>query len=446
MSTKGRAQRVGELIRHEIAGLLTKGLKDPRIGFVSVMDVEMSKDLHYATVNVSLYGSEKERKSSLIALQNSAGWIRREVGKHVRLRFTPEIRFRTDGTLDQVYALEKVFDEIHEDRRNQPMIRVDLPALVEELKAARSFLITSHVSPDGDAVGSMLALKGLLQALGKTEITCALADPVPAIYADLPGAKSIAGPGIETPKYDLAIIVDVARLNRTGGIATWIGEQQKVAVIDHHLEEHPEATLGFVDASYAATGEIIVDLFDAAGAELTPDAAHCAYVAQITDTGGYRYSNTNARSHRIAARLHEVAIDHAAICSDVFDMFSRPKILLMKTVLDRMELSCGGRVATSYVNQEDIDEVGGKKEDLNGLVNYLRNIDGVVVGILFTGVDATTTKASVRSARTFNAAAFLKEFGGGGHAAAAGVTLDLDVDTARQRLLDRLEALLEAHE
>jgi len=446
MSTKGRAQRVGELIRHEIAGLLTKGLKDPRIGFVSVMDVEMSKDLHYATVNVSLYGSEKERKSSLIALQNSAGWIRREVGKHVRLRFTPEIRFKTDGTLDQVYALEKVFDEINEERKNLPMIRVELPGVLEELKAANSFLITSHVSPDGDAVGSVLALKFLLEALGKTEITCALADPVPAIYTDLPGAKSVLGPEAEVPKYDLAIIVDVARLNRIGEIAEWIGENQKVLVIDHHLEEHPEASVGYIDTSYAAAGEIIADLFLEAGLDFTPEAAHCTYVAQITDTGGYRYSNTNARSHRIAARLHEVAIDHAAICSDVFDLFSRPKILLMKTVLDRMELSCGGRVAVSRVSQEDIDEVGGKKEDLNGLVNYLRNIDGVVVGILFTAVDNSTTKASVRSARNFNAATFLKEFGGGGHAAAAGVTLEMNVDEAQKCLLDRLNVLLESPE
>ena len=221
-------------------------------------------------MNVSLFGSEKERKSSLIALQNSAGWIRREIGKHVRLRFTPEIRFKADGTLDNVYALEKVFDEIHEDRKAQPMIRVDLPAVVEELKAANSFLITSHVSPDGDAVGSILALKRLLEALGKSQITCALADPVPAIYTQLPGAKQIVGPGAEAPACDLVIIVDVARLNRIGDISKWVGEDQKVLVIDHHLEEHPEATLGFVDASYAATGEIIVDLFTEAGVGMAP--------------------------------------------------------------------------------------------------------------------------------------------------------------------------------
>ena len=441
MSTKGRGQRVGELIRHEIAGLLTKGLKDPRIGFVSVMDVEMSKDLHYATVNVSLYGDEKERKSSFIALQNSAGWIRREVGRHVRLRFTPEIRFRTDETLDQVYALEKVFEEIHEDRKKQPMIRLELSTLLEELKTSGTFMVTSHVSPDGDAVGSVLALKFLLESLGKT-VLCVLADPVPAIYANLPGASTILSPDSEIPDFDVAIIVDVARLNRIGDVADLITEDERVVVIDHHLEEHPEGDFGFIDATYAATGEIMVDLFSAAGVPISPEAAHCAYVAQITDTGGYRYSNTSARSHRIAALLHEVHIDHAEICSDVFDMFSRPKILLMKTVLDRMELSCEGRVATSYVTQEDIDEVGGKKEDLNGLVNYLRNIDGVVVGILFTGVDAGTTKASVRSSHAFNAATFLKEYGGGGHAAAAGVTIDAPLPEARQRLLDGLCSLL----
>lgn len=444
MSTKGRAIRVGELIRHEIAGLLAKGLKDPRIGFVSVMDVEMSKDLHYATVNVSLYGSEKERKSSLIALHNSAGWIRREIGKVVRLRFTPEIRFKADETLDHVYSLEKVFEEIHEDRKGQPMINITLPAALEELKSFDSFLITSHVSPDGDSVGSILALKFLLESMGKTQVTCALSDPVPAIYAELPGAATIKGPGAGVPAFELAVIVDVARLNRIGDIAGWITEGKKMLVIDHHLEEHPDGDSGFIDVTYAGTGEIMVDLFEEAGVPLTPAAAHCAYVAQITDTGGYRYSNTNARSHRIAARLHEVGIDHAAICSDVFDMFSRPKIMLMKTVLDRMELCCDGRVATSYVTQEDIEEVGGKKEDLNGLVNYLRNIDGVVVGILFTGAGETLTKASVRSGHSFNAAAFLKAFGGGGHAAAAGVTLEEPLESAMRRLLSSLKTALEA--
>jgi len=111
-----RPQRVAEVVREEIATLLAKGLKDPRIGFVSIMAVRMSGDLHYANVYVSLYGTERERKSSLIGLRHSAGWIRRELGKAIRLRFTPEIRFFPDTTLDVVYRLEEVFREIHQEK------------------------------------------------------------------------------------------------------------------------------------------------------------------------------------------------------------------------------------------------------------------------------------------------------------------------------------------
>lgn len=116
---ENRLKRVGELVREEIAGLLAKGLKDPRIGFVSVLAVRVSNDLRYANVYVSLYGAEADRKSSLIGLKNSAGWIRRELGKRVRLRYTPELRFFEDDTLDRVYHMEEVFREIHEEEKGR---------------------------------------------------------------------------------------------------------------------------------------------------------------------------------------------------------------------------------------------------------------------------------------------------------------------------------------
>ena len=125
----GRPQRVGELIRHEIAGLLAKGLKDPRIGFVSVMSVRMSPDLRYANVYVSLYGDERERKGSLIGLRHSAGWVRRQIGKMLRLRLTPEIRFFEDTTLEEAFHLEEVFDEIHAE---QPPSEEHSPETQEE--------------------------------------------------------------------------------------------------------------------------------------------------------------------------------------------------------------------------------------------------------------------------------------------------------------------------
>ncbi len=116
MASNTRAQRVGELIREEIAKLLQKGLKDPRVGFVSVMQVRMSTDLKYADVFVSLFGDDKEKKSSLIALKNSEGWVRKQIGSAIRLRFTPEIRFREDSTIDNAYHLDDVFKKIAEER------------------------------------------------------------------------------------------------------------------------------------------------------------------------------------------------------------------------------------------------------------------------------------------------------------------------------------------
>lgn len=115
MSDKGRPQRVGELVREEIARLIVKGLKDPRIGFVSVMSVRMSPDLKYANVYVSVYGTESARKSSLVGLQNSASWLRGVVARNLKLRFAPEIRFFPDDTLDRVFHLEQVFRELHEE-------------------------------------------------------------------------------------------------------------------------------------------------------------------------------------------------------------------------------------------------------------------------------------------------------------------------------------------
>ncbi len=123
MASESRAIRVAEVVKAEIAQLLSKGLKDPRVGFVSIMAVKMSSDLRYANVYASLYGSEKERKSSLIGLRNSAGWIRRELGRRLRLRLTPEVRFFEDTTLDEVFHLEEVFKDLkdsEEQEANEP--------------------------------------------------------------------------------------------------------------------------------------------------------------------------------------------------------------------------------------------------------------------------------------------------------------------------------------
>jgi phosphoesterase RecJ-like protein len=446
MSQKGRPQRVAELIREEIAKLLVRGLKDPRIGFVSVMAVRMSPDLRYANVYVSLYGDDKERRSSLAALSNSAGWVRHEVGKYLRMRYLPQIRFLADTTLDEVYHLEEVLQEIHADQDEAPMMHVGLEAIAEELRAAKSVLITTHENPDGDAIGSMLGLRQWLLASGVESVACAMADPAPRIYRNLPGVKKILTPHDQVPEFDVVAIVDVAKLDRIGVIAKWIEAGKKIIVLDHHLETEPGGTLGFLDPSYAAAGEIIFDLFKVTGTALTAEAAHCLYVAQVTDTCGYRFSNTNPRSHRIAAELLEAGLDVEAIASQVFDSMSLAKFGLLRRVLDRTELDAAGQLAYSFVTSEDLESVGGKKEDLDGLINFVRNIEGVKVAALINGIGPALTKVSLRARRGFNGAGFLSRFGGGGHAGAAGATIEKPYLEVMSEVLKELRAALTVSE
>lgn len=443
MTKKIRPERVAELIREEIASLLMKGVKDPRIGFVSVMGVKLSPDLHYANVYVSLFGDEATRKSSLVGLQRSAGWMRRELGKAIRMRFTPEIRFFPDDSLDRVYHLEEVFEKIHHETGSEPMRPLDLAGVIAELRAADSLLLTTHENPDGDAVGSLLGLWHFVRALGKKKAVCVCADPAPRIYRFLPGLSEIVDCSGTPPDYDLAVIIDTSPRVRIGKAAEWIPEDKPLMILDHHLDTGPAGAMGLIDSSYAAAGEIVAELFNEAAVPLTPEAAVCLYVAQITDTGGYRFSGTNARSHRIAAALYETGINASSICARVFDEMSMPKFELLKRVLDRIEFAANGRIAHTHVTLQDVEEARAKKEDLNNLINYARNLEGVRVGMLCHATGPETTKVSLRAAPGFDAAAFLAQFGGGGHAAAAGTTMNVPLLQARDMVLERLEAALE---
>lgn len=444
MTEKGRASRVAELVREETAKLLMKGIKDPRIGFVSVMSVRMSSDLRYANVYVSLYGSESERKSSLVGLRNSAGWIRREIGKHLRMRHTPEVRFFPDDTLDTVYHLEEVFQEIHEDQQHTPMLELSLEEAAAELDRADSLLLITHVHPDGDAIGSMLGLCHMLKARGKTRIAMAIDGDIPRIYKSLPGAKSILGADDDRPFYDLAVMLDCSSFDRIGALGEWIEPGKRLLVLDHHTGPGPHGASGHIDTSCAATGELILMLFDAAGVELSPAAAHCLYVAQATDTGGYRFSNTTDRSHDMAARFLRAGVDAGAVNREVLGVVSRPKFELLRRVLNRVEITCSGALASSWVTRGDITEVQGLQEDTDGLINHLIQVEGVRVAALFSALEPDTTKVSMRAAPDFDCAAFLNDFGGGGHKAAAGATLDMPLAGAQSTVLEALVRALSA--
>lgn len=442
MTPKGRTERVAEYIREEIAKLLIDGIKDPRLGFVSVMGVKMSKDLRYANVYVSLYGDEKQRKSSLVALQNSAGWVKAMIAQNLHMRYIPDIRFFPDDSLDRVYAMEEVFSMLHQKKTEQPFIKLDLPTIIEEIKSAERIMITTHERPDGDALGSLIGLWYWLESQGKNQIIPLIEKPISKMYAFLPRADKVYYLDDEKlPRIDIdtVIIVDVASLERIGEVAEKVQTKHKVLVIDHHETLEDNGLMGFADPTYAACGEIIAELFINTETPFTEESAICLYVAQATDTGGYRFSNTNARSHRIASYLMETQFDLEKINAKIFDTMTIPQFELQKRMLSRAKLEFQGKVSYSYLTQKDFEQVGATVEDCHNLVNNLRNIEGVSVGILFTEINSEKTKISIRSRKDFHAGEFLTQYGGGGHRCAAGGTLNMPIERAKEEILRAIE-------
>lgn len=309
------------------------------------------------------------------------------------------------------------------------------------LREARSALVVTHVDPDGDGIGSMLAAARLLRCLGTRHVTCTVDGTVPTHSNWLPGAADIKCPHEVDDRFDLAVVVDTAERRRTGSAAPLLEQCARILVLDHHAGTPGEA-FAIADPAYAAAGEIVAELFEAAAIPIPPDAALCLYVAVATDTGGFRFGNTTSRTHRIAATLLDAGVDVAAVSARLFDALTVGRFKLMRRVLGNLELLENGRVACVGIRAADLREDGAKEEDFNNLVNLGRNIDGVIVSILLRETADGATKASFRSREGFDSAAMAAEFGGGGHVAAAGVTMQCGLEEARREILARVSAVL----
>lgn len=322
------------------------------------------------------------------------------------------------------------------------MPTLDCAGVVALLARHDRFLLTTHENPDGDAIGTMLALKYFLFDLGKEHVQCVCADPVPRAYRWLPGSDTVLSAREVTGTWDLVVVVDVARFERVGNVAELVATHGDVLILDHHLEPKPDGKFHHISPLYAACSEIIVDLYEAAGIAPSVNAALCAYVGLATDTGGFRYGNTNAGAHRRAAVLIDAGVDVLEVSGRLFDTISQRKFTLLRRVLDRTRFTASGACAYTYLTERDMEETGATSEDSDGLVNYTRNVEGVQVGVLFRELSSGKTKISMRSRGDINSAEILRPLGGGGHAGAAGALLGMPLEAAQDAVLDNVRDAL----
>ena len=305
-------------------------------------------------------------------------------------------------------------------------------------------VVISHVSPDGDAIGSALAVKRAFNMLGKRACVV-LADPVPQRYMFLPGAGEICAPDSLPFAPCCAFTVDVSEMKRMGAAQTAFDAAWHKAALDHHETNQGFGAVWHVEGSRASTGELALEFIKALG--VTPDkaVADCVFVALCTDTGNFNYKNTDDRAYAAAAECVRYGAQVERLTKLAFRERSFACTKLLGDALAKIELTCGGRVAYTYVDDMMLAHAGARLEDASRICNYLNEITGVLVGVYFEQHGADT-KISWRSASEINVADIAAQFGGGGHDAAAGARVNMDMRSAMAAVLAATEAAVKGHE
>ncbi len=313
--------------------------------------------------------------------------------------------------------------------------------IIAALRSCNRLLISVHKNPDGDALGSQLALMLALEKSNKTVVAQNI-DPVPEIYRFLPASSRIKTGSTVEGRYDAILVLD-ADPPRTG---LFDGNYPAVIRIniDHHITNPAEWPLTWLAPTASATGEMVYELIQRLGVPMDREIALCLYTAIFTDTGSFRYSNTTPKSMRIAAELIEAGADPWLVTENVYESFAYRRIKLLGNVLAGVERSEDGRIAWVVVTEELFRRFGATSEDTENFINFVRSTKGVEVAILFRQTAALQYKISLRSKGRVDLSGLAQSLGGGGHKNAAGSTLDGTLDEVQKRVIGAVNGAVEA--
>ncbi|GJM71404.1 phosphoesterase RecJ-like protein [Paenibacillus macerans] len=305
------------------------------------------------------------------------------------------------------------------------------------------FLVVAHVQPDGDAVSSTLAVGWLLSCLGKKYVMVN-EGPIPKRMGYLWQADQIRDLSAEplNRKFNNVICVDCADFKRVGTTKELFAEGAKLLNIDHHPTNDGYGTINLIVPYAAATAEILFDLIQFMGLELNEAIATALYTGLLTDTGGFRYSNTSPKVMATASKLLEYGVDGPGLSELLLEQMTLPQLRLLTRALNGLQLTEDGKISWVVVTDEDLKSAGAVHEDMEGIVNYPRNIQGVEVGLLFKVIDEQAVKVSMRSAGKVDVAKVAQSFGGGGHVRAAGARVEGTLEAIVPRVVERVRLQL----
>lgn len=314
--------------------------------------------------------------------------------------------------------------------------------IIHQVKRSDHILIASHRDPDGDALGSLLALGLALSKMGK-KTTLYNESTIPAVYLFLPAVKRVVHRVKQPSCYDTAFVLDCGDIRRLGSDWKTIGEIGCIINMDHHVTNTGFGDIQCVDTEACATSEIIYRLITAFGIPIDRQMATCIYTGILTDTGSFRFSNTNQAAFAISREMAEVGVEPYDIAQQVFGTYSLGRIKLLNLALNSIEISSNGKLSIMTVTRRMLDMTGTHPEDVDGLINYARRIQDVKVAALIqepkngTGETPPRRKyhVSLRSDGSVDVAAIASSFGGGGHYSAAGFQIETTLQNLKSEII-----------
>ena len=309
----------------------------------------------------------------------------------------------------------------------------DLTAVAEAIGANDRFVVTTHENPDGDALGSLLAAKLALDSLGKDSVMYLGGQaPLPAEYGFLP-LENLPRTVPEDTAERVLLALDCANASRLGPDSDRLLQARLVLNVDHHHDNTAYGAVNLIVSDASSTGEVLYDLFGELGVTVTPEIAEALYIAIVTDTGRFQYTNTTPKAHRLAAELLELGADVHKVFQGVYESVQFAKLKLLARALERAQVYEGGRVVVSYLLRTDFAEVGAAEPYSEGIIDFLRAVEGADMAVLIReppGPGRPARRISLRSsADELDVSAIARASGeGGGHRQAAGFSSELSIE------------------
>lgn len=309
-------------------------------------------------------------------------------------------------------------------------------AVLDVFDRHQYFALSTHINPDGDAIGSELALYSFLKDLGK-HVQIFNTDAVPKIYQFLPFCDAILPPeAVQGHSPEILVVLDAGMLKRIGdGLCRTLIPTKAIVNIDHHATADHFGSYNFIEVEASSTSEIVYQLIKHHGTPIGRDRALCLYTGIMFDTGCFRYANSTPAAHQIAADLINAGVSVDEIYRLVYETAPVGRVRLLGEVLRTLGITPDGKIAWVYVTQEMFRKTGTGREEVDGFINYIRSIDTVEFAVLVSEQADGRSKASLRSKTYVDVGEIAAEFGGGGHQRAAGCEIDAHYDVAIAQLV-----------